>query len=209
MKKYTLLYVTVLLCGLAALSACTETADPSDEYGDWQHRNEVFFDSIYNVAKARVAAGDESWKVLKAWTKTDQLATNKTDFIVVHVLNAGEGSGSPLYTDSVNVAYRLRTIPTKNAPQGNVLQQTFTGDFSFETAAWTKLYVPSTVTGFATALQYMRIGDYWEVYIPRQLGYGDTANQGIPAFTTLVFNIGLKSYERANASSPYLAKPKD
>ena len=59
------------------------------------------------------------------------------------------------------------------------------------------LLVGSTVDGFATALQHMRIGDRWLVYIPWQLGYGEVAKDAIPAYSTLVFDLQLKGFARA------------
>lgn len=37
--------------------------------------------------------------------------------------------------------------------------------------------VSGVVDGFATALQYMKPGDRWEVWIPWKLGYGETGNR--------------------------------
>ena len=51
--------------------------------------------------------------------------------------------------------------------------------------------VSGVVDGFSTALQHMSVGDKWEVWIPAKLGYGGTPQQGIPANTTLVFEIEL------------------
>ena len=53
--------------------------------------------------------------------------------------------------------------------------------------------IKTLVDGFSTALQYMKIGDKWEVWIPWNLGYGafDNRNSGIKAHTTLVFEIEL------------------
>ena len=46
------------------------------------------------------------------------------------------------------------------------------------------------IPGFADALQHMRPGDRWEVWIPWSLGYGrHTHANMIRGFTTLVFEI--------------------
>ncbi|CRH73020.1 FKBP-type 22 kDa peptidyl-prolyl cis-trans isomerase [Chlamydia trachomatis] len=40
-------------------------------------------------------------------------------------------------------------------------------------------------------MQHMSIGDKWEIYIPAELGYGKFSQQGIPAGSTLIFEIEL------------------
>ena len=45
-----------------------------------------------------------------------------------------------------------------------------------------------------TALQHMHVGDYWRVYVPYQLGYKGVAQTGIPAYSTLIFDIYLCEY---------------
>lgn len=37
----------------------------------------------------------------------------------------------------------------------------------------------------------MRIGDKWEIYIPSELGYGKISQPGIPAGSTLIFEVEL------------------
>jgi FKBP-type peptidyl-prolyl cis-trans isomerase len=37
----------------------------------------------------------------------------------------------------------------------------------------------------------MQVGDKWEIWIPWMLGYGETGNNSIPGYTTLVFEIEL------------------
>ena len=47
------------------------------------------------------------------------------------------------------------------------------------------------IEGWVIALQRMRVGDRWEVYIPATCGYGKLSLSGIPAGSTLVFDIEL------------------
>lgn len=49
------------------------------------------------------------------------------------------------------------------------------------------------IDGWIIAMQQMCVGDRWEVYIPAELGYGKYAQPGIPAGSTLVFDIELIS----------------
>lgn len=47
------------------------------------------------------------------------------------------------------------------------------------------------IEGWIIAMQQMCIGDKWEVYIPAEMGYGKFSQPGIPAGSTLIFEIEL------------------
>lgn len=47
------------------------------------------------------------------------------------------------------------------------------------------------IEGWIIAMQRMCVGDKWEVYIPAEMGYGRFSQPGIPANSTLVFEIEL------------------
>ncbi len=47
------------------------------------------------------------------------------------------------------------------------------------------------IDGWIIALQQMHVGDHWELYIPAEMGYGKFAQPGIPANSTLIFEIEL------------------
>ena len=47
----------------------------------------------------------------------------------------------------------------------------------------------------------MHIGDTWRIYVPAALGYGSVTKTGIPAYSTLVFDITLNSFYRKTTSS--------
>ena len=49
------------------------------------------------------------------------------------------------------------------------------------------------ISGWQIALQHMRIGDYWRIYIPAKHGYGTRGTDGIPRNSTLIFEIKLMS----------------
>jgi FKBP-type peptidyl-prolyl cis-trans isomerase len=49
------------------------------------------------------------------------------------------------------------------------------------------------IEGWIIALQHMCIGDKWEIYIPSELGYGKYSQPGIPANSTLIFELELCS----------------
>ena len=190
MKKY-LIYMFALLVGGIAVTACSESDDEVDEYPNWKSTNESYYNSLYATAKQRVASGATDWKVLKSWS-LGSLETDKAeDHIVARVISEGEGTESPLFTDTVRVSYRGRLLPSTSYADGYVFDQTYYGDYNPATAMPTKMAVSSLTTGFATALQYMHIGDRWEIYVPYQLAYGEQGSDPVPAYSTLIFDMAL------------------
>lgn len=56
--------------------------------------------------------------------------------------------------------------------------------------------VGRVIPGWTEALQKMKVGDKWQLFIPSELGYGDRgAGDSIPPHATLIFEIELLSIE--------------
>ena len=164
-----------LSLSLVFLTACSESEDETaDEFANWQQRNEAYFDAL--EARYQAGAASAAWLKLKNYTKDPATQGAAADYVYVEVLQTGDGTESPLFTDSVRVAYRGRIIPSDSYPEGYVFDQTYTGDYSPQTTGVRNMlmYTSSSalVDGFSTALQHMHRGDRWRVYIPWQLGYG-------------------------------------
>ncbi|KEG12658.1 macrophage infectivity potentiator, precursor [Trypanosoma grayi] len=52
------------------------------------------------------------------------------------------------------------------------------------------------ISGWTEALQLMREGDHWRIYVPYELGYGERgAGRNIPPYAALAFDIELLSIE--------------
>ena len=190
----------VLLLAPLLMVACSESDTQEEEFPNWQEQNDSYFQNIYNKAMTNT---DGSWKIIKSYAFEDTVAHDITANIVVQVLNEGKGSGCPLFTDSVLVNYRGRLIPSASYSEGYVFDSSYQGDYDVTTARPVTFCVGALVDGFATALQYMHIGDHWRVYIPYQLGYGSFAKTGIPAYSTLVFDIALVAYFKAGDVMEY------
>ena len=184
-------YVGVILftihCSLFTVS-CSEDDSSTDEYANWQERNEAVTDQW-------AASG---LKKIRVFTQDDTTAGKNCDYIYVQVLEAGEGADSPLYTDTVRVAYRGRLIPTMNYADGYVFDETYLGDFSWHTAGMSTMSIgggsTGVVSGFATALMNMHKGDRWLVYIPYQLGYNTSSQGSVTAYSNLIFDIALLDF---------------
>ncbi len=197
MGKLNVLVLLALILAPAWMASCSENEDYVEEFVDWQDRNESYFLDVYQRALSDATG---TWKVIRCYAFEDSLDLPYYDNIVVEVLEEGTGSGCPLYTDSVLVNYRGRLLPSTSYPEGYVFDESYEGDYNPLTATPAQFYVGDLIDGFTTALQYMHIGDLWRVYIPSQLAYGEYGSSSVPAYSTLIFDIALVAYYRANAT---------
>lgn len=199
------------LCLLAlTFAACEEKDSTFNKYEGWKQRNAVYFEQVADTARQAIAAakaeyGDQweahcGWRMYQTYYKVPGSAAKLTDSICVKVLEAGTGKGVPMSTDTVRVHYRGMLMPARDIVNGRdtVVQDVF--DYSFVppldlNLAYPRLFgVSGTIVGFATALQRMHCGDRWVVYIPENLGYGETAQDKIPAYSTILFDVTLVDY---------------
>lgn len=217
MKK-GLLHWTGVLAALCLLVACSDDNDVYDPYGNWQARNAEYFSQVAGqarsaIAEAKAAYGDQweahcEWRMFKSYHKPQDVPGALTDSICVRIEHSGDGKGCPTYSDSVRVDYRGMLMPAQYMENGElntkdlVFSQSFTGELDTSVAAPALMGVSSAVYGFATALQYMHVGDIWWVYIPYELGYGSTASGTIPAFSSLTFYVHLVDYYLPGSGVP-------
>lgn len=201
----------LLLLLLFTAVGCSEDDNTTEEYPDWQATNATYWNNLYSTTQQRISNGDASWKIIKSYSIEDSLSTSvNTDYIIVNVLNSGTGSGCPLYTDSVRVRYTGRLLPSTSYSDGYVFDTTNPDGLDDSQAGVADFMVGGLIDGFTTALQYMHIGDKWEVYIPWTLGYGTTqsSSSSIPAYSVLRFTISLVAYSRVGIGLPdFNAKP--
>lgn len=86
----------------------------------------------------------------------------------------------PTRLDSVTVNYR------------GTLKDGTVFDSSYERGIPATFGVAQVIPGWTEALQLMRPGDKWLLYIPSNLAYGDRAmGDKIPAFSDLIFEVEL------------------
>lgn len=183
--------------------ACTEDdMDEVEEYPNWKETNEEYFESLSDSVIALIEADPDrtDWMRIKSWSKDEDEEGESTDYIIVNVIEAGDEDGEcPIYTDTVEVSYTGRLLPSVSYPSGYVFDRTFYGDYDPELSASTTLaigdsYGTELIDGFATALQNMRCGDHWKVYIPYQLGYGSSGSSSVPGYSTLIFDTVLLDF---------------
>jgi FKBP-type peptidyl-prolyl cis-trans isomerase len=103
-----------------------------------------------------------------------------------YVLSSGPASGPrPTAQDTVTLDYEVRLLTGQVIDSSYATGQPLTG-----TAGQ---FVP----GFSEAVQLMRPGDTWIVWVPPKLGYGDIDVGPIPSNSVLRFKLALHSVTRA------------
>jgi FKBP-type peptidyl-prolyl cis-trans isomerase len=122
------------------------------------------------------------------------LAANKTKPGVItlpsglqyKVLTEGKGD-SPKADDTVTVNYR-----------GTLIDGTeFDSSYSRNQPA--NFQANHVIKGWTEALQLMKPGSKWQLFIPSELAYGDMSRPKIPAGSTLIFEVELLSFKKPEA----------
>ncbi len=94
------------------------------------------------------------------------------------VLKSGDGK-SPKLTDTVSAHYK-----------GTLINGT-EFDSSYKRNEPSKFPVNGVIKGWTEALQMMKVGDKWQLFIPSDLAYGPQGRPGIPPASTLIFEVEL------------------
>ena len=192
-------FKNIIWCLLAvlALASCKEEDDAVEEYANWQATNDSYFSGLVSDTQKKIDQGQTSWIMLPCYTLPDNgYALNYCDYVVAEKLAQGSGTTSPLQSDSVEVHYRGRLLPSASYPHGYMFDSSYSGTFDPGLDTPSKFWAGGLVKGFTTALVHMHRGDRWRIYIPYQLAYGSTARTSIPAYSTLIFDLQLEDFWR-------------
>jgi FKBP-type peptidyl-prolyl cis-trans isomerase FklB len=189
--KNSLLWLMGLFFTLSFISSCEETDGVIDPYTDWEERNQHYIDSIASVAKANQGNAVGQWKIIHTYKYPQQglVMGDVNEYVYCKVLEVGDGA-TPMFTDTVAANYCGKLIPLYN---GSVVtfDQSYQGELNSDVATPSTFAVSGVITGWTTALQEMKEGDRWELYVPSDLGYGDYGKNEIPGFSTLIFDLDL------------------
>lgn len=181
MSKKIYLFSLVLLA--LAFTACSETEETS-RYDNWQARSVAFIDSIasvYDSPENQTLANDDPEKLHRY---KDEVTGQ---WIYVKKVKNGTGKELPQYTSTVSAHYRMSYF------NGDVVQQTYTGTEPTEFDSPTNFTLNGVIPGWSYTLMYMKVGDFWTLYIPYQSGYGSSTNDGnLQAYSALVYNVRLE-----------------
>ena len=107
------------------------------------------------------------------------------------VLRAGPADGPhPRRTDNIRVRYTGRFL------EGRVFNAS-----PDQGRGETVFPLQKLIPGWIAALQMMRPGDVWMLYVPAYLAYGSAGKSYVPADSTLVFQVELVGVEPVGAPS--------
>ena len=198
MKKW-LMYVGVILFTFhfsLFISSCSDDSEEeASDFDNWVERNDAVI--------AQWAA-NTNYIQYRTYTKNQETYGGDSEYIYVQVMESGAGTESPVFGDTVRVAYRLRYIPTKSYPDGYLVGETYMGDFSWRTISVSNLALSnSLIDGFSTAVMNMHAGDRWIVNIPYPLAYGNPSiNDGILDGSNLIYDLALVDFWHPGETRP-------
>lgn len=130
------------------------------------------------MTKSEYAQANKEWLAAKA---KEEGVHSLPKGILYKVLTAGTATGEhPTPRSIVTAHYTGRTIDGKQFDSSR-------GDVPLA------IRLCDLIEGWVIAMQQMRVGDKWEVYIPAEMGYGNYSQPGIPGGSTLIFEIELLS----------------
>ena len=198
------LVALLALCTMFLVS-CKENDDTVEEFANWQETNDAYVSNLYSRAVKNAEPAEGKITAIKKWSykADDEQHNSPSDYIYVEVMSKGEGTVSPIYTDSVRVHYQGRLLPSASYTNGYVFVQSWNNEYDTTTNVPVKFALSAKGDGIATALQHMHIGDRWKVYIPYGLGYSSsTETVSLPEYSAQVFDITLSNFWHVGEKVP-------
>ncbi len=124
-----------MLLSAGLFTSCTEKDNTVEEFTNWQSKNETYWNKLYTTTQQKIKSGDTSWKIILNYTFQNQKQTSGSaltyspeDYIIAHVEQAGAGTASPLYSDSVSMHYMGRLIPSTTYTSGLIFDKSWSND---------------------------------------------------------------------------------
>jgi len=138
---------------------------------------------INDLTEKRAAALRADGEAFLAKNKTKEGVTTLPSGLQYEVINEGDGE-IPSSSDRVKVHYEGKLT------DGSIF------DSSYKRGEPIVLSVNGVIAGWTEALQLMKTGAKWKLYIPYDLAYGERgAGSDIPPYAALIFDVELLSIE--------------
>lgn len=207
MKKTILLFLPFLFFLAGTFVSCEEVKEVG-KYDNWKERNQAFIDSIkHETGEVYVATIDDINKVTVGELfaiETTAGTSNGRQYVYCKKLVSNTTGELPIYTSNVTTYY-YGTYITGDEFDGcfkgyGALDRIITPPLIEPTPfdATSSFAVNQVVAGWTAALQYMRVGERWMLYIPWESGYGTSdytpygSTKTIPGYSVLTFDLILK-----------------
>lgn len=144
-----------------------------------KYDEQTLIQALRQLSQARAGAViDQSKKFLEENKKAEGIVVLPSG-LQYKVLKSGEGA-TPTANDTVRTHYEGKLV------DGTVF------DSSYERNEPAEFPVTGVIAGWTEALQLMKVGDKWQLFIPSNLAYGEAGAGGvIPPHATLIFDIEL------------------
>jgi len=139
-----------------------------------QQRRKEMAEEMKKKAEANKKAGD----AFLAENKKKEGVVALASGVQYKVIKQGDGA-IPKASDMVRVHYR-----------GTLIDGT-EFDSSAKRGQPATFRVSGVIKGWSEALQLMKVGSKWQLFIPGELGYGERGSRSIPPGSTLIFEVEL------------------
>ena len=165
------------------VAAVYDGVQPEMTYEEAKQTVQEFFTKMQEEMEAEAAkAGEANKQIGEAFlsenAKREGIKVTESG-LQYEVLTEGNGA-TPAASDKVEVHYTGKLI------DGTVF------DSSVERGVPAMFGVTQVIPGWVEALQLMKEGDKWQLFIPYNLAYGERgAGAQIPPFATLIFDVEL------------------
>lgn len=165
---FTNLDIEQFLTGFKSFNA-TQTFENEDELAEEYYTFKAFF-------------GKDLGKLFLKVNKDRAEVTETPSGLQYEVLKSGDGNVKPTETSNVTVHYHGTLI------DGRVF------DSSYDRGETISFGLNQVISGWTEGLQLMDNGAKYRFFIPYELAYGENGTQGIPPFSTLIFDVELFSF---------------
>jgi len=189
MKKFGVVRFLFLFIVAGMISSCS-----SEEENVWRTRNESIFDALGKkiVVSPRYQTIGPNDTVKVAYDTLLYVKINPEDVITdtasngslvkYRVLSKSTNTQAPYFNSEVKFHFEGRLI------NGTIFDTTYGKNSSGPVSALVRgNKVGGIIRGWTEILQKMHVGDKYEVYIPWNMGYGESQSGTIPGYSTLTF----------------------
>ena len=169
------------------LQAMKDALSGKEALFNQQQVNSIMQNYMMKAQQAKAQKNLEEGKKFLAENSKKEGVVTLHSGLQYKILKEGEGQ-SPTINDQVTCHYRGTFI------DGKVF------DSSYDRGEPAQFPVNGVIKGWTEALQLMKPGSKWMLYIPAELGYGDQYVPGIEPNSVLIFEVELLSVEKGDNS---------